>query len=179
MRIDCLYSRIYPQKITIWASPNVALDASRLDHCGVPSSGTNNLLGVLLVSALPLDQSQIARAAEEMIAEYGGEALTKANERFKELQSEGFDSVAQTWEMIRDAVENIQTVNPDAGVSPKIMIDDKLPEGYVILCKAKDEDHTFLVRRLGPSVECPRCGSTVLSADLTLEFGLRNHSGIL
>ncbi len=53
-----------------------------------------------MVSALPLDQSQIVRAAEEMIAEYGGEAITKADERFKELQSEGFDSVAQTWEMI-------------------------------------------------------------------------------
>ncbi len=77
MRIDCLYSRIYPQKITIWASPNVALDASRLDHCGVPSSATNNLLGVLLVSALPLDQSQIARAAEEMIAEHGMQNLGK------------------------------------------------------------------------------------------------------
>ncbi len=179
MRIDCLYSRIYPQKITIWASPDVALDASKSDHCGVPSSVADTLLEVLLVSELPLDQSQIARAAEEMTAEHGNEALTKANERFKELQSEGFDSVAQTWEMICDAVENIQTVNPDAGVSTKIMIDDKLPEGYVILCKAKDEDHTFLVRRLGPSVECPRCGSTALSADLTLEFGLRNHSGIL
>ena len=129
-----------------------------------------------MVSALPLDQSQIARAAEEMIAEYGGAALTKADERFKELQSEGFDSVAQTWEMICEAIGNIQALNSDAGVSPKIMIDDKLPEGYVILCKAKDDDHTFLVRRLGPSVECPKCGNTALSTDLALEFGLRkNH----
>ncbi len=111
-----------------------------------------------------------------MISEYGVAALTEADERFKELQSEGFDSVAQTWEMICEAIENIQTANSDAGVSPKIMIDDKLTEGYVILCKAKDEDHTFLVRRLGPSVECPRCGSTALSTDLVLEFGLRkNH----
>ncbi len=128
-----------------------------------------------MVSALPLDQSQIVRAAEEMIAEYGGEAITKADERFKELQSEGFESVAQTWEMICEAIGNIQAVNSDAGVSPKIMIDDKLPEGYVILCQAKDEDHTFLVRRLGPSVECPRCGSTALSTDLVLEFGLRKN----
>jgi hypothetical protein len=128
-----------------------------------------------LVSALPLDQSQIVRAAEEMIAEYGGEALTKADERFKELQSEGFDSVAQTWEMICEAIGNIQATNSNAGVSSKIIIDDKLPEGYVILCKAKDEDHTFLVRRLGPSVLCPRCGSAALSTDLAHEFWLRKN----
>ncbi len=64
--------------------------------------------GTLLVSALPLDESQIARAAEEMIAEYGNGALTKADERVKELQSEGFDSVAQTWEMIREAIKDVQ-----------------------------------------------------------------------
>ncbi len=86
------------------------------------------LLGVPLVTPLLLDQSQIARAAEEMIAEHGNEALTKADERVKALQSEGFDSVAQTWEMICEAVENIQAANPDAGVNPKIMIDDELPE---------------------------------------------------
>ncbi len=63
--------------------------------------------GTLLVSALPLDESQIARAAEEMIAEYGNGALTKADERVKELQSEGFDSVAQTWEMIREAIKDV------------------------------------------------------------------------
>ncbi len=61
-----------------------------------------------MVSALPLDESQIARAAEEMIAEYGNGALTKADERVKELQSEGFDSVAQTWGMIREAIKDVQ-----------------------------------------------------------------------
>jgi hypothetical protein len=35
--------------------------------------------GTLLVSALPFDESQIARAAEEMIAEYGDEALSNAD----------------------------------------------------------------------------------------------------
>ncbi len=34
-----------------------------------------------MVAPLPLDQSQIARAAEEMIAEYGVKALTKADDR--------------------------------------------------------------------------------------------------
>ena len=64
--------------------------------------------GSPLVSALPLDESQIARAAEEMIAEYGNRALTKADERVKKLQSEGFDSVAKTWELIRDAIKDVQ-----------------------------------------------------------------------
>jgi hypothetical protein len=54
--------------------------------------------GTLLVSALPLDESQIARAAEEMIAEYGDEALTKADGQVKKFKSQGFDSVAKTRE---------------------------------------------------------------------------------
>ena len=129
-----------------------------------------------MISALPLDQSQITRAAEEMIAEYGGEALTKADERVKTLKSEGFDSIAKTWEKICEAIENIQAAKSNDGVSPKIMIDGKLPEGYVILCKAKDEDHTFLVRRLGLSVECPKCGRTALSTGLAQEFWLRKNN---
>jgi hypothetical protein len=75
--------------------------------------------------------------------------------------------------MICEAIGDIQAAKSDAGVSPKIMIDDKLPEGYVILCKAKDEEHTFLVRHLGPSVLCPKCGSTALSTNLAHEFWLR------
>ncbi len=43
-----------------------------------------------MVSALPLDESQIARAAEDMIGEYGDEALTKADERVKKSKSQGF-----------------------------------------------------------------------------------------
>ena len=61
-----------------------------------------------MVSALPLDESQIARAAEEMIAEYGDGALTKADERVKKLQSEGFDSVATTWKLIREVIKDMQ-----------------------------------------------------------------------
>ncbi len=61
-----------------------------------------------MVTPLPLDQSQVARAAEEMIAEYGSEALTKADERAKALQSEGFDSIAETWELIREAIKDLQ-----------------------------------------------------------------------
>ena len=35
--------------------------------------------GTHLVSVLPLDEPQISRAAEEMIAEYGDEALGNAD----------------------------------------------------------------------------------------------------
>ena len=66
-------------------------------------------------SALPLDQSQIARAAEEMITEYGNEALTKADERVKVLQCEGFDSVAKTWELIREVIRDMQKANSKIG----------------------------------------------------------------
>ncbi len=61
-----------------------------------------------MVTPLPLDDSQIARAAEEMIAEYGSEALAKADERVKKLQSEGFDSIAGTWEFIREVIKDLQ-----------------------------------------------------------------------
>ncbi len=61
-----------------------------------------------MVSALPLDESQIARAAEEMIAEYGDGALTKADDRVKKLKFEGFDSFAKTWECIREVIKDLQ-----------------------------------------------------------------------
>ena len=61
-----------------------------------------------MVPALPLDESQIARAAEEMIAEYGDEALSNADDRINALKSKGFDSVAKTWELIREVVKDVQ-----------------------------------------------------------------------
>ncbi len=61
-----------------------------------------------MVSALPLDESQIARAAEDMIGQYGDEALTKADDRVKNLKSQGFDSVAKTWELIREVIKDLQ-----------------------------------------------------------------------
>ena len=61
-----------------------------------------------MVSALPLDDSEIARAVEEMIAEHGDEALTCADDRAKKLKSEGFDSIAKTWMLIREAIKDEQ-----------------------------------------------------------------------
>ncbi len=59
-----------------------------------------------MVSALPLDESQIARAADDLIAEYGNEALAKADDQVKKLKSQGFDSVAKTWELIREVIKD-------------------------------------------------------------------------
>jgi hypothetical protein len=47
-----------------------------------------------------------------------------------------------------------------------MILDGRLPQGYVVVCTSGGDSHSFLVRRLGPSVECPGCGRTALSADL-------------
>ncbi len=64
--------------------------------------------GTPLAFALSLDQIQIARAAEDMIWEYGDEALAKADDRVKNLKFQGFDSVAKTWELIREVIKDMQ-----------------------------------------------------------------------
>ncbi len=43
-----------------------------------------------------------------MIGQYGDEALTKADDRVKNLKSQGFDSVAKTWELIREVIKDLQ-----------------------------------------------------------------------
>ena len=64
--------------------------------------------GTPLASALSLDEIQIARAAEDMIWEYGDEALTKADDRVKKLKFQGVDSIAKTWELIREVIKDMQ-----------------------------------------------------------------------
>jgi len=87
----------------------------------VPSSDANTLLEVLLVSGLPLDQSQIAplptddrqtarvnkeiaRVAKDLIAEHGITAIAKADQRH------------QTWVLIREVIRDMQ--ESDAKKSP-------------------------------------------------------------
>ncbi len=53
-----------------------------------------------MVEALPIGPDGIHRAAEVMIAEYGPEALAEAKERAQDLRSEGFESLAKTWDLI-------------------------------------------------------------------------------
>ncbi len=61
-----------------------------------------------MVSALPLDESQISRAAENMIREHGDEALTKADDRIEKSKSEGFDWFVRAWELIREVIKDEQ-----------------------------------------------------------------------
>jgi hypothetical protein len=58
-----------------------------------------------------------------------------------------------------------------------MQIDAKIAEGYVILCNNKTDEHVFIVRTLGPAVECPKCGSTALSGDLATDFVRRRRNG--
>jgi hypothetical protein len=58
-----------------------------------------------------------------------------------------------------------------------MQIDAKITEGYVILCNNKSEEHVFIVRSLGPAVECPKCGSTALSGDLATDYIQRRRVG--
>jgi hypothetical protein len=46
----------------------------------------------------------------------------------------------------------------------------RLSLGNVMLCTGNGDVHSFLVRRLGLSVECPTCGQVALSVDLLAEF---------
>ena len=57
----------------------------------------------------PLDKSEIARAAENLIGEYGEGALAKIDDWVKKLNSEGFGSFARTWELVREVIKDEQT----------------------------------------------------------------------
>ena len=61
-----------------------------------------------MTSTWPLDEFQIAHAAEDVIREHGDEALTNADDRVKKLNSDGFESVANTWELIREVIKDEQ-----------------------------------------------------------------------
>ncbi len=61
-----------------------------------------------MVSALPLDEIQIARAAENMIGEHGDQALIKVNDRVEKSKSDGFDWFARTWKLIREVIKDEQ-----------------------------------------------------------------------
>ncbi len=68
-----------------------------------------------MTSTCPLDEFQIADAAEDMIREHGDEALTIADDRVKKLNSEGFKSFANTWELIREAIKDEQESDSKRG----------------------------------------------------------------
>jgi len=55
-----------------------------------------------------MDGEQVARAAKEMIARHGDFALVQADMQISSCESEGFDSVAETWKLIREVIRQIQ-----------------------------------------------------------------------
>ena len=61
-----------------------------------------------MANHLPIDGEQVARAAEEMIAQHGNSALVEADKQIKTCEFEGFDSVAETWSLIREVIRQIQ-----------------------------------------------------------------------
>ena len=61
-----------------------------------------------MVNHLPIDGEQVARAAEEMIAQHGDSALAEADKQIRASESEGFDHVAETWKLIREVIRNTQ-----------------------------------------------------------------------
>ena len=60
-----------------------------------------------MVEALPIGPDAIHRAAEEMIAEHGPEALARAEERARTVRSEGFESLAKTWDLICAVIRDV------------------------------------------------------------------------
>ena len=61
-----------------------------------------------MVTQLPMDDEQIARAAQEMIERHDDAALAHVDKRISACRAEGFDSVAGTWELIREVIKDIQ-----------------------------------------------------------------------
>jgi hypothetical protein len=61
-----------------------------------------------LVNHLPINGEQVARAAEEMIAQHGDSALIEAGKLIRTCESEGFDYVAETWKLIREVIRDTQ-----------------------------------------------------------------------
>jgi hypothetical protein len=58
-------------------------------------------------------------------------------------------------------------------------LDDRIPDGYVIVCAGGGGEHSFLLSKLGPSIECPRCGRTALSTNLLDDYyGRAERTGV-
>ncbi len=64
-----------------------------------------------MVTTTPIGREGIVRAGEVMIDDYGAQALAKAMERAQELRSEGFESIANTWDLIYEVIKDQQDSN--------------------------------------------------------------------
>ncbi len=68
-----------------------------------------------MANHLQIDGEQVARAAEEMIAQHGDSALAEADKQIRTCESEGFDYVAETWKLIREVIRQIQQSDQTIG----------------------------------------------------------------
>ncbi len=64
-----------------------------------------------MANHLPVDAGQVARSAEEMIARHGDSALFEVDKKIKASVCEGFDYVAETWKLIREAIRDTQQLD--------------------------------------------------------------------
>ncbi len=60
------------------------------------------------IASAPMIGVDLKRSAERLIAEFGDTAWAKAEERAHAMRSEGFESMAESWELIREAIGEIQ-----------------------------------------------------------------------
>jgi hypothetical protein len=56
-----------------------------------------------------------------------------------------------------------------------MQIDGKIEGGYVIICQ---DEHVFVVERLGLYVECPSCGRRKIGADLAMDYVLGGSNSL-
>jgi len=61
-----------------------------------------------LAKNLPTYSEYIVHAGKELIAQHGDSALVKADKMISICESEGFNSVAEDWKLIREAIRQIQ-----------------------------------------------------------------------
>jgi hypothetical protein len=69
----------------------------------------------MLVAPLPMDDNQILRAAKEMVAKHGDEAIRQTDQRIRLCKSGGFYSVAKTWQLIREVIRDMQESDAEEG----------------------------------------------------------------
>jgi len=59
--------------------------------------------------SVPVSEETAGLVAQELLSKYGSHAWGMADERTRTLTTEGFHSLAKTWERIRDAIETVQS----------------------------------------------------------------------
>jgi len=70
-----------------------------------------------MIVALPIGPDGIQRAAEEMVAEHGPEALARASNRAQALKAQGLESLAKTWDLICAVIRDLDDSRQRAGAT--------------------------------------------------------------